>query len=221
MSDCCLRGFEWDAKPQGREATLEGTFTNTRLLADHYAEEVGATVYIPVLFAGEIHPLNVLQDQTQWHKLDLLAFLERNAKHIREPQVIDCAKTLRSRHRRIGAIGLCYGGWATFRLGDNRGLVDCISTAHPYLLEKCEIEAVAVPVQIMAPEFDPMFTDELKEFSNQTILRQGVAYDYQYFPGLEHAFASRGDPKNSGERKGMEREKNSAVSWFRQWLLEM
>ena len=25
------------------------TFTNTRLLADHYAEEVGATVYIPDL----------------------------------------------------------------------------------------------------------------------------------------------------------------------------
>ena len=72
MPDCCLRGFQWNAKPKGRETTLAGldcymtgsspevailllhdlygwTFTNTRLLADHYAEEVGATVYIPDL----------------------------------------------------------------------------------------------------------------------------------------------------------------------------
>src|SRR4051812_31156476 len=43
--------------------------------------------------------------------------------------------------------------------GRNGGLDDCISTAHPSLLEKCEIEAVTVPVQILAPEFDPIFTD--------------------------------------------------------------
>jgi hypothetical protein len=42
-------------------------------------------------FGGEIYPLDILQDQTQWHKLDLPAFLERNAKHIREAQAIECA----------------------------------------------------------------------------------------------------------------------------------
>jgi dienelactone hydrolase len=110
-------------------------------------------------------------------------------------------------------------GGQHFVLGENSGLVDCISTAHPSLLEKCEIEAVTVPVQILAPEFDPMFTDELKAFSNQTIPKQGVAYDYQYFPGLEYAFASRGDPNNPAERKGMERAKNSAVFWFRHGCL--
>jgi hypothetical protein len=59
-----------------------------------------------------------------------------------------------------------------------------------------------------------MFTDELKAFSNQTIPKQGVAYDYQYFPGLEHAFTSRGDSNNPAERKGMERGKFSAIFWF-------
>ena len=72
MGDCCLRGFQWDAQPKGRNETLAGrdcyvtgsnpdagimilhdlygwTFTNTRVLADQYAEEVGATVYIPDL----------------------------------------------------------------------------------------------------------------------------------------------------------------------------
>ena len=75
-----------------------------------------------------------------------------------------------------------------------------------------------MPVQILAPEFDPQFTEELKTFSLKVIPTLGVPFDYQYFPGLEHAFAVRGDPKNGGERKGMERAKNAAVMWFRQWL---
>ncbi|GIJ86873.1 hypothetical protein Asppvi_005771 [Aspergillus pseudoviridinutans] len=242
MSDCCLKGFQWDAEVKGRETTLAGlscyvtgsdsevgilvlhdafgwTFKNTRLLADHYAEEVGATVYVPDLFGGEVLPPDILRDKSQWHKIDLPSFMQRNSKPIREPQILGCANALRSLHTRTGAIGFCYGGWAVFRLGaKGNKLVDCISTAHPSRLEKSEIENVAVPVQILAPEFDPMFTGELKLFSNQEIPKLGVPYDYQYFPGLEHGFASRGDPKNAAERKGMERAKNAAVLWFRQWL---
>ena len=72
MAECCLKVFHWDADPKGSDTTLSGrdcyvtgtnpnvaimiihdlfgwTFGNTRLLADHYADEVGATVYIPDL----------------------------------------------------------------------------------------------------------------------------------------------------------------------------
>lgn len=135
------------------------------------------------------------------------------------PEIFECARVLRSRYQRTGAIGFCFGGWGAFRLGARGNkLVDCISTAHPTNLEKEEIQNVRVPVQIMAPEFDPQFTEGLKAFSNQTIPTLGVPYDYQYFPGLEHAFAIRGDPAKVNERMGMERAKNAAVLWFRQWL---
>jgi len=72
MSECCLKGFRWEGTPKGQDSKLAGnncyvtgsnsevailvvhdlfgwTFPNTRLLADHYAEEVGATVYVPDL----------------------------------------------------------------------------------------------------------------------------------------------------------------------------
>lgn len=72
MSECCLKGFQWDAEPKGTDTQLAGrgcyitgsnpnvaimiihdlfgwTFRNTRLLADHFAEEADATVYIPDL----------------------------------------------------------------------------------------------------------------------------------------------------------------------------
>lgn len=135
--------------------------------------------------------------------------------------MFDCAKALRSQYHRVGAIGFCYGGWAAFQLGaKDNGLVDCISVAHPIQLTKDEIQKVGVPVQILAPEFDPLFTEELKAFSNQVIPTLSVPYDYQFFPGVQHAFAARGDPAKPGERKSMERAKNAAVLWFRQWLLE-
>ena len=73
MQDCCRKGFRWDGTPVGREGTLGDSaayitgensdrailvchdafgwqLNNTRLLADHYAKEVGATVYMPDLF---------------------------------------------------------------------------------------------------------------------------------------------------------------------------
>jgi hypothetical protein len=75
-STCCIQGFEWRGTPTGKETTLAGnktyltgpedsdaaiiiihdlfgwTFPNLRLLADHYAREVNAAVYIPDLWVS-------------------------------------------------------------------------------------------------------------------------------------------------------------------------
>ena len=67
-----MTGFRWDGTPKGKETTLGAsktyvsgtnkdaavliihdvfgwTLNNTRLLADHYAEEADVTVYLPDL----------------------------------------------------------------------------------------------------------------------------------------------------------------------------
>lgn len=74
VSECCISGLKWDGVPTGRQipfptssnqAYVVGSnpdvaimlvhdlgswnFVNLRLLADHYAMEVGATVYLPDL----------------------------------------------------------------------------------------------------------------------------------------------------------------------------
>ena len=106
-----------------------------------------------------------------------------------------------------------------FQLGaKGNNLVGCISTGHSTSLEKSEIENVGLPVQILGPEFDAMFTPELKEFSNKVIPTLGVPYDYQYFPGVEHSFATRGDRQSEAQIRALTRAKNAAVHWFRQWL---
>ena len=72
LHDCCRTAFHWDGTPEGKEdklgnnqAYISGNnpdrailvcsdalgwrLNNTRLLVDHYAKEVGATVYLPDL----------------------------------------------------------------------------------------------------------------------------------------------------------------------------
>lgn len=72
VNKCCLTGFQWGGTPTGTESKLANNLTyvtgsnsdvavllvhdlfgwkfpNLRLLADHYAKEIGATVYLPDL----------------------------------------------------------------------------------------------------------------------------------------------------------------------------
>jgi len=74
ISKCCITGFEWDGEPTGHtvrfpttsnQAYVTGSsssvailficdlfgweFRNNKLLADHLAQSVGATVYVPDL----------------------------------------------------------------------------------------------------------------------------------------------------------------------------
>lgn len=73
--------------------------------------------------------------------------------------------------------------------------MDCISTAHPSWLTEEEIEGVGVPVQILAPEIDPVFTPELKDLCNRAVPLLGLDYDFQHFAALEHGFAVRCEGK--------------------------
>ncbi|KAL4914837.1 Alpha/Beta hydrolase protein [Aspergillus aurantiobrunneus] len=247
MSSCCLKIFEWNGTPSGRigklaanDAYIAGdnpdlailivhdllgwSFPNVRLLADHYAREADATVYVPDFFNGEVLPFEPLI-AGRFHEVDLPAFRARNAREIREPEIFACAAELRKTHRVTVAVGFCYGGWAVFRLGaddptaplvDMKAWVDGIVAAHPSLLTKEDIDGVVVPVQILAPELDPIFTPELKSYTFDSLQRRGVPFDWQHFPKVEHACMTRGDPNKPGERAALERGKNAVVAWARQ-----
>ncbi|OKL58048.1 hypothetical protein UA08_06809 [Talaromyces atroroseus] len=250
LSKCCIQGFEWHGTPSGRISKLANsntyitgdnpnaailliadlfgrTFANNRLLADHFAREVGATVYVPDFFGGEVIDSQALAEE-KWEQFDFEGFMQRNSRDIREPEIVECARALRRQYRKVGAVGYCYGGWAVFRLGakehhDNQHqtpLVDCISAGHPSLLTEKDIDEVAVPVQLLAPEMDPAYTPELKLHTFQTLLKLGVVFDYQHFSGVVHACLVRGDEHVPGEREAMVRGKNALVAWMRHFLKE-
>lgn len=245
ITPCCLKGFEWEGTPTGRVGKLANnetyiagdnpdravlliidlfgwTFPNARLLADHYAKEASATVYVPDYFGGESLPVEHLL-KAEFQKIDFQGFLKRNSREIREPEIFDCAQALKTKYKKVGAVGYCYGGWAVFRLGAKEHqppLVDCIAAGHPSLLTKKDIDEVAVPVQILAPEIDAAFTAEMKTYSFETIQKLGVPFDYLHFPEVEHSCLTRGDQTVKGEREAMTRGKDVAAGWFNQFLQE-
>jgi dienelactone hydrolase len=128
------------------------------------------------------------------------------------------AQALKSQYAKVVGIGYCYGGWAHFQLGADPSLIDAISVAHPSGLTKEEIDSVKVPVQILAPETDPLFTQEFKDYANSRIPKLGVNYEYVYFPGVAHGFASKGDPSDEVQRGSLERAKRCAVNFFVEYL---
>jgi len=247
---CCLKSFHWSGTPSGTESTLPGTsnrvyiagtnpsaavliihdllgwtFPNARLLADHFASEINATVYLPDFFGGEVLSFDAILGE-RWGELDLPSFLRRNGRHAREGEILAFARALRGKYDKVGAVGYCYGGWAVHRLGakefvdaeTGKGLVDCVTAGHPSLLTVEDIDGVAVPVQMLAPELDGQYTAELKRYEFETLQKNGVPLDYQHFPGVEHGALVRGDEKKKGEREAMARAKNAAVAWHRWWL---
>ncbi|MCJ1442277.1 MAG: hypothetical protein MMC23_002770 [Stictis urceolatum] len=246
VSSCCLEGFQWGGTLAGRidkladnDAYIAGSnpeaavmlihdllgwsFPNTRLLADHYAREANVTVYVPDFFGGEALPFEPLLKGV-WHELDVPGFMKKNTREIREPEIFECARAMRTKYKKVGAVGFCYGGWAVFRLGAKEHqppLVDCISTGHPSLLTKQYINEVAVPVQLLAPEIDSQFTPELKVHTFEALQKLRVPFDYQHFPGVEHGCFTRGDPELAGEREAMTRGKNAAVAWLKEFLQDV
>ena len=152
-------------------------------------------------------------------KFDIGAFIGRHSKEARYPECEAVVKEMKKTHTKIGTVGYCWGAWACFQLGGKgKNLIDCTSVAHPSLLSKDEIENLAVPVQINSPEHDPQYTAELKEYSNKVIPTLNIPYDYQYYPGLTHGFAVRGDQSNKEQKDGLERCKNATVHWFNEVL---
>lgn len=134
MSECCKSGFKWTGEPTGKTTKLAGldtyvagtntdrailivadiygwTFKNARILADQYAAETNASVYLPDFFGGEVLDAEALTDSEKRKNFDLGAFIGRNSKEIRFPEIVAATKALRAQgFKKIGAIGFCYGG---------------------------------------------------------------------------------------------------------------
>ncbi|KAH7084842.1 Alpha/Beta hydrolase protein [Paraphoma chrysanthemicola] len=239
--DACKSGFAWNGQPTGKETKLGKldayvagdnkdaaivivadvfgwTLKNVRILADHYAKEANATVYVPDFLGGEVVDPDALSDPEKSKNFDLMAFIGRNSKEIRWPEVKASAEELKKTYKKVGALGFCYGGWACFKLAADPSLIDAISTAHPSLLDKAEIDGVKVPVQVLAPENDFAYTEELKKHTLETLPKTGVQWEYIYFPGLNHGFAARGDPNDQKQKDGLERAKRSIVNFFVEFL---
>lgn len=60
-------------------------------------------------FGGEVVDPQALEDPEKRKNFDLMAFLGRNSKDVRYPEIKAFTEALRKQYKKIGAIGFCYG----------------------------------------------------------------------------------------------------------------
>jgi len=194
-----------------------------------YAKETGYAVYVPDFFGGEVIPSHLLKEE-RWAEIDMPSFLKRNGREQREPEIFACAHALRSLgFEKLGAVGFCFGGWASFRLAaessvlaNGSPLIDVISVGHPSLLTKEDVDGLkdgsVVKVQVLAPEKDPVFTGEMKRYVFERLLEKRIAFNWRAFPGVVHGCFVRGGEDRVGEREAMVKGKDAVVRWMREGL---
>lgn len=137
------------------------------------------------------------------------------------PDILRFARHIRRLHTKVGVVGYCWGGSPALQLAarSQEDLVHCVSVAHPSSITKEEVDYLAVPTQIIAPEKDHLFPQEMKDYCNAKIPTLGIPYAYEWFPGVAHGFATRGNVDDPDERKAMERACNAVIRWCNDFLI--
>ncbi|RAH80289.1 hypothetical protein BO86DRAFT_433624, partial [Aspergillus japonicus CBS 114.51] len=136
---------------------------------------------------------------------------------LREPEIVAFVRYLRGSLGFERVVELGGGGFGEDgSLGESEGdggdgygegqpqyLVDCVPIGHPSLLTEEDIAGVQVPVQVLAPQRDPVYTAQLKAFTVQNLQERGVPFEYRFFPGVEHGCFTRGDEGVPGESEAV------------------
>ncbi|PWN51633.1 hypothetical protein IE53DRAFT_385987 [Violaceomyces palustris] len=254
--DCCKKGSFHKGTPKGQEIQLGNLpayvsgpedskaailvicdifgwrLNNIRVLADKYAEGVGARVYVPDFFDGEAAPADILGDEAKRAAWNLADFLSRH--HPREaarPLVDHALSEIKGRkHAKVGTIGFCWGAPSVLYLGSDLAPIqaDAIAFAHPSVVEVSDFEKIRVAATFLTCEVDQQLPEEKRLAcikATEKLVSEGGDRDgklfikWVYYPKVVHGFATRGDEGDEFTAKSMADACNQAILFFRSELL--
>lgn len=225
-----------------------------RKICDDLSSELGVQVVAPVLFESEAcggYDTSVaveraidrsdsrgLWDSTRrmagaaYHGPSWFRDLKRHGWDVVGPKLEDTLlPAMRARGvRRIGFLGMCWGGWVVFRASaHNENDICCGATMHPSQIQLCGIHGedfgklcgdIGCPQLVLSAQDDKPGTKPGGQAEEALKGRFGDACVFQEFPDMRHGWFNRGnlaDPKVS---------RDFAKSWklltvfFREHLLK-
>ncbi|GCB23753.1 protein AIM2 [Aspergillus awamori] len=268
--DCFSGHVHEDATPRGKVTTLHGLdayvteptstenpikgiiviipdafgweFVNNRILADHYADKGGYTVYLPEFMNGHAAPVWSLKTLSSVFKTSSIL------DWIKKPYHVACAayamipfmyhnkfttswptvKTFFTAVRRneganlpIAAAGFCWGGLHTVYLAhgeeddkvNGKPLIDAGFTGHPSNLKiPGDIEKIKIPVSFAVAELDNML--KMPQIKQiEKALGEEVGEVKVYY-GAGHGFCVRADVMVKDVRVQAEEAEDQAIGWF-------
>ncbi|EOR04630.1 Protein AIM2 [Wallemia ichthyophaga EXF-994] len=247
MGDCCKYiGSFSKGTPKGIESTIGGLktyiaspsheqgdvavlmisdiygweFVNSRVLADTYAQESGARVYLPDFLDGEYAPTS--EDGKK--NFDLGAFIGRHHPRQQKEKAERVARDIKatSKARVLVAGGYCWGAPAALSLCQKDGVADALLLAHPTLTEDEDFENLTKPAMFICAEHDPIFTPEKEDAARKITAKKANANgdDRVYstwlsFLGTGHGFSVRGDENDPFTARAMRDAQKLACSFFK------
>lgn len=182
----------------------------------------GYLVVIPDIFSGDACPDPLLADPEQRKNFNIQAWLQKHPISAVDPIVEATIKEMRTNMgvKRMGAVGYCFGGKYVVRfLAPGRG-IDAGFVAHPSFADAAEVEAIANPLSIAAPEEDQVFPAEKRRETEDILYKKDVPYQMCLYSDCQHGFAVRTDLKDRKKRFAKESAYFQAVRWFDEWVKE-
>lgn len=214
---------------------------NPKIVADHFAEQLGMDVWVPDFFEGkppfdikdlEPHMPDRAGVKLSWTKIGVIGFkvvvslpkMIANRPAVVDPRVHAFINKIKAEkgYERIGAVGYCFGGAMAGRLGST-GLVNTIVIAHPGNLKPAQIRAIRVPTSWLLAEDDMGFKEkDVKTaqaiFKEQEGKPDQVDYEFKTWPGTAHGFAVRPNLELPEVKAGYEGGLDQTVAWFKKTL---
>jgi dienelactone hydrolase len=191
-------------------------FVNSRLLADTYAKQAGVLVVLPDFFEGDPVPESALKTG----QFDFMSWIAKHGKDHCYPLIENVARELREKHgvTKLAAIGFCWGGWATLKLGAT-DLVDAVAVAHPSMVDMpADIENLKKPALFLCAEIDQQFPEEKRKAAQEILQKKGFDATFEFYPGTTHGFAVRFNSEDQVAAKAAEDAKDKAVTFFKKYL---
>jgi len=244
MSFCehCVKGVTHEGTPQGKWEKIGGVETyvatptkdfpkdkailflpdvfgpqliNAQLLADDFAAN-GFKTFVPDYLNGDPIPADALNPGSSF---DIMKWFPTHTQAQTRPTLDKVIAALQAEGiTSFGATGYCFGGRYVFDLAfDN--VIKAGVVSHPSLLkvpddlEKYVAEAKA-PLLINSCTTDSQFPLEASAKADELFAGFAPGYKREYFDGLTHGFAVRGDMSDPAAKAGKEGAFKAAVEWF-------
>ncbi|KAF9485529.1 dienelactone hydrolase endo-1,3,1,4-beta-D-glucanase [Pholiota conissans] len=244
MSFCehCVKGVTHEGTPKGKFETIGGVETyvatptvdypkdkailflpdvfgpqliNAQLLADDFAAN-GFKTYIPDYLNGDPIPPDALNPGSNY---DIMKWFPTHTQEFTRPTLDKVINALKAEGiTTFGATGYCFGGRYVFDLAfENIIKVGVVS--HPSLLKVPDdlekyIATSKTPLLINSCTTDTQFPLEASAKADELFANFAPGYKREYFEGLTHGFAVRGNMAEPKEKAGKEGAFKAAVEWF-------
>lgn len=216
---------------------------NCKIIADEISNKLDCDVWVPDLFNGrplfapeELLPIVPVKagEKMSWFntirfRLGVLPRIHRVfaiRAAVVDPKIDAFIKKVKEEHKYefIGAVGYCFGGAATVRLG-SRSLVNGIVVCHPGPITLKEIRAITAPVSWVCAEDDFTFPTSQRQqmeaiFEGRAGENTWVEWDCRVYDGTAHGFATRPELTDPVIAEAYQGALYQTVEWFKKTLVE-